>query len=394
MSTTTTSHKPTSPEPAPDASGHNHSHSHHHGIPAEHPPVRSPYKVRDLGSPALTEVWLVSAVVSLLSIRLYLQLTGYPQIGNSTLHIAHMLWGALGMVIAFGMLIIFASDVWKPAAVVIGGAGFGAFIDELGKFITKDNNYFFQPAIALIYAVLVILFLVSRSIDKVDKVTPSDHMFYAVQGIELLAIGRLDRDHQQAALRHLDEANYPSPFTDSLREALLNADILENVRPPLVLQWRHALANFYWKLVGNHLLWRAVVIIFAVRVIQIIGLIAIGAWSGDFQPKDGLSFSEWGTLLSGFAAGAFATYGLILLYRQHRERGLKALANSTLVSLLFGQFFAFAANQFAAFGGLMVELVILGVLRFWIASEHHHQPVDDESLLLPDQYEDMDAPRI
>ena len=387
MSTTPAATKPISSTSTPGAS------NPHHGIPAPYPPVRSPYQVRDLGSPALTEVWLVSAVVSLLSIRLYLQLTGYPQIGNSTLHIAHMLWGALGMVIAFGMLIIFASDVWKPAAVVIGGAGFGAFIDELGKFITKDNNYFFQPTIALIYAVLVILFLVSRSIDKVDKVTPSDHMFYAVQGIQLLAIGRLDRDHQQAALRHLDEANYPSPFTDSLRDALLNADILEEVRPPLILKWRHAFADFYWKLVGNHLLWRAVVIIFAVRVIQIIGLIALGAWSGDFQPQNGLSFSEWGTLLSGFAAGAFAIYGLVLLYRRHRSRGLKALANSTLVSLLFGQFFAFAANQFAAFGGLLVELVILGVLRFWISSERHHKPEEDESPLMPDLYEETAAQR-
>jgi hypothetical protein len=27
--------------------------------------------------------------------RLFLALTGYPQIGNSVLHIAHALWGAL-----------------------------------------------------------------------------------------------------------------------------------------------------------------------------------------------------------------------------------------------------------------------------------------------------------
>ncbi|HEU0164126.1 MAG TPA: hypothetical protein VFQ54_03720, partial [Thermomicrobiales bacterium] len=134
-------------------------------------PVRSPFKVRDLNSPILTEVWLVSAVVAILGIRLYLQLTGYPQVGGSTLHIAHMLWGGLGMVIAFGILLIFASDVWKPAAAVIGGAGFGAFIDELGKFITKDNDYFYRPAVALIYAVLVILFLISRTIDKLDRVT-------------------------------------------------------------------------------------------------------------------------------------------------------------------------------------------------------------------------------
>lgn len=363
-----------------------------HGAHIAKAPVRSPYKVRDLSSPFLTEVWLVSAVVSLLSIRLYLQLTGYPQVGNSTLHIAHMLWGALAMIVAFGMLMIFASDVWKPAAAVIGGAGFGAFIDELGKFITKDNDYFFRPAVSLIYAVLVILFLIARSIDKVDKVTPSDHMFYAVQSIQMLAIGRLDREHQEAALVHLDKANFPSPFTNNLREALQNAEVVENASPPLLLKWRHALTGHYWRLVSNHWLWRLVVIIFVVRALQIVGSIGLGVWSGDFQPSNGLSFSEWGTLISGFAAGALATYGLILLYRQDRLRGLKALANSTLVSLLFGQFFAFAANQFAAFGGLLIELVILGVLRFWISSEHRKKP-DDDTPVLPEEYEDASLPR-
>ncbi|MBA3276420.1 MAG: hypothetical protein H0T72_11560, partial [Chloroflexia bacterium] len=80
------------------------------------PPVHSAFKVRDLSSPYLMELWLVSAVVTILGVRLYLELTGYPQVGGSTLHIAHMLWGALAMVISFGMLLIMASAVWKPTA--------------------------------------------------------------------------------------------------------------------------------------------------------------------------------------------------------------------------------------------------------------------------------------
>ena len=45
----------------------------------------------------------------------------------------------------------------------MGGLGFGLFIDKLAKFITSDNNYFFRPAIALIYAIFVLLLLWWRS---------------------------------------------------------------------------------------------------------------------------------------------------------------------------------------------------------------------------------------
>ena len=355
-------------------------------------PVRSPFRVRDLSSPILTEVWLVSAVVCILGIRIYLELTGYPQVGGSKLHIAHMLWGGLGMVIAFGMLLLFASDVWKPVAAVIGGAGFGCFIDELGKFITKDNDYFYRPTIGLIYAILVVLFLLSRSIDKIDKVTPSDHMFYAVRSLELLAIGRLDRQRQQEALRHLDAANYQSPFTDSVRHALEDAHVVESATPPLILRWRHTFAAWYWQLVSTKWLWRVVILIFVVRVAQIVGMLIFGVWTGDFTFMDGLSFAEWGALASGFVAGLLAVYGLILLYRQRRSRGLSALADSTLISLLFGQFFAFAADQFAAISTLVVELVILGVLRFWISSEHHRE-LEDDTLVVP-QGETASSPAV
>ncbi|QQS18516.1 hypothetical protein IPL68_00120 [Candidatus Saccharibacteria bacterium] len=40
----------------------------------------------------------------------------------------------------------------------LGGVGFGVFIDEIGKLITRDNNYFYRPAIGIIYAIFVGLF--------------------------------------------------------------------------------------------------------------------------------------------------------------------------------------------------------------------------------------------
>jgi hypothetical protein len=361
-----------------DATAHREAAMEHgQGYPV---PVQSPYKARDLSSPMFVEIWLVSAVATILGVRLYLELTGYPQVGGSTLHIAHMLWGGLGMVISFGILLVMASAVWKPAAAMIGGIGFGLFIDELGKFITKDNDYFYQPTIALIYAIFVVLFLVSRTIDRVDKVTQGDHVLYAIQCVEQLAIGRLDEDGRQAGLRHLEEANQQSPLTDSLREILEQADVTARASRARLLDWRDRAAGRYWKLVSGQWLWRLVVFGFILQAISFVGSLALATYEDRFDITNGLSFSESGALISGLVAGALAVYGLVMIVHKQRLRGLKALANSTLVTLLFGQFFAFAASQFAALGTLTFQLIVLGVLRFWITSEKHTHPSERSGL--------------
>ena len=38
--------------------------------------------------------------VTVIAVRVFLQLTGFPQIGNSVLHIAHALWGGLLLFVA------------------------------------------------------------------------------------------------------------------------------------------------------------------------------------------------------------------------------------------------------------------------------------------------------
>ena len=98
---------------------------------------------------------VVSFAISVVGIRWWLQLTGYPQIGGGELHIAHMLWGGLLLVVA-GLLPQVVVGTWvKEASAVALGAGTGLFIDEVGKFITTSNDYFYPAAAPLIYGVLL-----------------------------------------------------------------------------------------------------------------------------------------------------------------------------------------------------------------------------------------------
>src|SRR5205814_2550462 len=69
------------------------------------PPRRRYLRSFEAGS--LLETFLVAAVVAILAIRFFLRVTGYPQIGGSRFHIAHMLWGGVLMAAAIIVLLSF-----------------------------------------------------------------------------------------------------------------------------------------------------------------------------------------------------------------------------------------------------------------------------------------------
>src|ERR1700690_845109 len=157
---------------------------------------------RNVEAPFLFESFLVAAVCSFLGIRWFLALTGYPRIGSNGIHIAHMLWGGLLMLLALMLLLAFLNRSVEHAAAIIAGLGFGTFIDEIGKFVTSDNNYFYRPAISLIYAVFVLAFLVGRSLLGQRPLNQTEALANAVDLMARAPTRQVNPD-DLARIRHL-----------------------------------------------------------------------------------------------------------------------------------------------------------------------------------------------
>src|SRR5205823_801460 len=172
----------------------------------------------------LLDTFLVSAVATVVIIRIFLEATGYPQLGGGGLHIAHVLWGGLGMLVAIALLLLYLSPTTRLIAALVGGAGFGAFVDELGKFVTSDNNYFFRPTAAILYALFVILFLATREIRRFRALSQEECLVNAVALGEKLAMGTLTANDRARALDLVARADQEHPLVAPLRAAFAAAD--------------------------------------------------------------------------------------------------------------------------------------------------------------------------
>jgi hypothetical protein len=129
-------------------------------------------------------VLLVTFAVTVVGTRLYLEATGYPQIGNKTFHFAHALWGGLLETVAVLLMLITVNRWLFVLSAALAGAGVGLFIDEVGKFITQANDYFFPLAAPIIYVAFLITVLVYLSVRRTRQHSARGLMFNILRDLE------------------------------------------------------------------------------------------------------------------------------------------------------------------------------------------------------------------
>jgi hypothetical protein len=329
--------------------------------------------VRNVDAGSFLESFLLAAVSAVLVIRVYLELTGYPQIGGGGLHIAHMLWGGALMVVGIALLLAYLGKWMQHLAAIVAGIGFGTFIDELGKFITSDNNYFFQPTIALIYATFILLFLWFRAIERRQQLTLTEHLANAIALLQE-AVLRPESSACARGLALLARADVDSPLARDLRAQLQQGAALPASEQRLAARLAMATRVAYQRLVSFPWFHRLIVWGFLLHaVISVIALIALIVEDPQFTWLDpAMSFEDWGDTLSTTLATVMVVLGVLQL-RVARLGAYYWFKRSILVSIFLVQFFAFYTEQLGAVVGVAADLLILAGLNYMIGEERAAQ---------------------
>ncbi len=332
------------------------------------------YFIRNLEAPDLFLNFLISAVGAVLAIRLFLHMSGYPQLGGGGLHIAHMLWGGLLMLVALMILVGFLDRPAQRVAVVVGGIGWGTFIDELGKFITSDNNYFFEPTVALIYVSFIALYLAFYAISRATTLTDDEYEANAMRVIEESLVHGLTVDRRARVYEYLARTRGTDPVARAIGELLRTVDAAPAPPPSPLQRLRAWFQPRYEDLVRRRAFRTALELFFGGLVIfNVVQGITLAGSALDWVefPGRGIavaSFADLGHMISSTCSAIFVIVGIITL-RRSPIRAYEYFRTSVLITILLTEFFVFLQAQFAALPGFVINLLILSVLGELIEQE-------------------------
>ncbi|MCX6677960.1 MAG: hypothetical protein NTU95_08470 [Methanothrix sp.] len=330
--------------------------------------------MRNLEARSLLELFFVTAVFSVLGIRFFLALTGYPSLHPGNLHIAHVLLGGVLMMIALVIALAYINKSAYYLVAVLGGFGFGAFIDELGKFITGDNDYFYRPAVTLIYLVFVLLYLAIETFVNKPGLSEQEKLINVLEIAKEVVLEDLDHRERRRALDLLKECSPSDPVTKALRELLYATESVPVPRPDIYSAAKYRGRKIYRKLVQKTWFVGAVISFFILQSLFALGLDFFLLymkleWMVDLHTIfPSLSLFDLIGLLSATLAAALVVAAAIKI-KNSRLKAYELFKDAVLVQIFLVQVFLFYRAQLLAILGLAGNICVLFVLYYMIRQE-------------------------
>ncbi|WLP90767.1 hypothetical protein [Gordonia sp. NB41Y] len=323
------------------------------------PARRTPSSIaRRAGGGESVEALVIIAIVTILVTRAYLQATGYPQIGGGTLHIAHALWGGAGMVIALVVSLSLLGTGPRTFSVVLGGIGFGLFLDEVGKFVTKTNDYFYSPAVSIMYVVVVVILVLNRLVLDVAGQSGSAALAGAAGIAADGMLSGLTPTQRTRAQKLLTASRDGAPAADvaGIEAIIASCPVRPPSRRDRIALWLKA---HPWVDLGGS---RATVIAAVVLTLfSFAGVIsALVTISDDLDAGSQTGITPVGQLV-GSAVAAVLCLVAVLRLRDGTVAPVRLLRAAALVTMLLTEVFDFVEEEFGALINVAIGLLALAV---------------------------------
>ncbi|MGH3677946.1 MAG: hypothetical protein ACRDU5_19875 [Mycobacterium sp.] len=326
---------------------------------------------RSATGPGAAEAFIIIAIATILITRLYLQLTGYPQVGGGDLHIAHALYGGALMMLALIIGCLVLGFGARTVCVVLGGIGFGLFLDEVGKFVTKDNDYFYGPAAEIMY-ILVVLILVGARVIRDFRPLSAQECLASAAAIAADGVARgLAVRRREIGLSLAEQARARGADTDevaNVRALLLSADPASDRLYALQQSVIRLIPGFLrsprWVPILG---WLMVCSAFLSVFFGVLGVALGGYLYEDNQVTLELAGLSVATVILLVSSGLTLGMALPAMIARHRTDSvwpLVWLRNAALVSTLLNALVDFATQGFGALLNMSIGLFTLAILSY------------------------------
>lgn len=266
--------------------------------------------------------------------------------------------------IAIALTLTFINKEAKRASSIVGGVGFGIFIDELGKFLTRDNNYFFRPTFALLYVIFLLLALgFKKLIDAIKR----DEKEYAMNALEILkeaVFYDLDQKEKQHILGYLEKADKTNQIIHELADMMKRLDTIPTQTQGFLTRLKQGLRKYYLKIIRSTRFLQLLIVVFVAGSMSNV----LTAIAGMFRYQT-LDFWDWGLNISLMNSGIFIVFGLKDL-AINKVNAYKNFKRAAMISILFTQFFTFYHRQLAALVPLVTSFSVFLGLQALIEEEH------------------------
>jgi hypothetical protein len=346
---------------------------------SEMPPRRT---LRNFDAGRHVESFLTAAVAAVLLIRFVLRITDFPQLGGGHLHVGHVLWGGIMMTASMLILLSYLDRGSVELAAILGGIGFGTFIDEVGKFVTKDNDYFFRPSIAVIYVAFILVFLAARAIRSRGAYARAEYQANAFRILTEASLRGLDTERRAQALHDFERAG-DDALANEVKALLHTRAAVRTARQRRLSRLRRQLINAYRRLTQLPGFTTTVIAFFVIQLVGKAVLVAVLIFVrglGEVSLADmryigslasrvaKLNFAGWAEIGSSLLSGVLMLGGIAEI-RRSRLTAYRYFERATLVSIFLTQVFMFYREQLSGLIGLAFNLAVLIALRFMIHRE-------------------------